>query len=251
MPVPQSKQNASNDLKVVNLSNHPLSPDHINLLAKGMSFSSTSAMDEFTVYKDITLFLRKVFLRSLYEREGGTSTVNTILDSDDQKVLDILNLLLEENSEHGEEFHTPTKCIVDLKIKSQKMPPLSKNRWLSLFLEMVQSDLEKVKWHKRGTDNLTKGERNALDDLKKRKNIVIKNSDKGGNVVVLDDTHYEKKAKKLLSDDTTYCRQDHNAFPTVIQELNRKLTFAKDEGLLTMREFQYLSVQEYNIPTFT
>lgn len=95
---------------------------------------------------------------------------------------------------------------------------------------MVQSDLEKVTWYKRDTDNLTEGERNALEDLKKRKNIVIKNSDKGGNVVVIDDIHYEKIAKKLLSDTTTYRKLDYNLFPVVIQELNRKLTLAKDEG---------------------
>lgn len=125
---PQNDQHGSNDLKVVNLSSQNLSPDHISLLAKGMSFSLTSAMDEFTVYKDITLFLRKVFLRSLYDGKDGVSTANTIIDSDDQNALDILNSLLDENLGHSEEFHTPIKRLVDLKIRSQKMPPLSKNR---------------------------------------------------------------------------------------------------------------------------
>lgn len=55
------------DMKVINLSAFPLAPRHINLLQKGMSFSPVDNMDKFTVYKDVSLFLRKVFFRSIYQ----------------------------------------------------------------------------------------------------------------------------------------------------------------------------------------
>lgn len=37
-------------------------------------------MDEFTVYKDIVLYLRKVFFRSLYEQDGPMELNNGDLD---------------------------------------------------------------------------------------------------------------------------------------------------------------------------
>lgn len=77
-----------------------------------------------------------------------------------------------------------------------------------------------------------------------------KKSDKGGNVVLLNQQHYEKETKRLLNDQTTYQKLDHNSFPVVVNELNRKLLEAKDEGLLTIREFLYLNVREFNVPTF-
>lgn len=164
-------------MKVVNLSNIELTPDHISLLQKGMTFSPVNNMDEFTVFKDITLFLRKVFLRSLYDCTDNTAAPAIPLDVDDQKALDILNSLLEE-SKGPFEASTPTRRQAKLRIRSQKMPPLSKNRWLKLFLDMVQTDLGKIDWSKKSPDNLTVGERVALNDLKKRQNIVIKKSDK-------------------------------------------------------------------------
>lgn len=36
----------------------------------------------------------------------------------------------------------------------------------------------------------------------------------------------------------------------MVDELIHKLKLAKDEGLLTVREYNYLNVKEYRIPTF-
>lgn len=52
-------------MKVVNLSDFPLSHDHIKLLQKGMTFSPVSNMYEFTVYKDLTLPSESLFAISL------------------------------------------------------------------------------------------------------------------------------------------------------------------------------------------
>lgn len=59
-----------------------------------------------------------------------------------------------------------------------------------------------------------------------------------------------KEAKRLLNDQTTYEKLDSNPFPALVSELNRTLMDAKDEGLLTNREYQYLLVREFNVPTF-
>lgn len=87
-----------------------------------MTFSPVNIMDEFTVFKDITLFLRKVFLRSLYDRTDNTAVAATPMDVEDQKALDILNSLLEEN-EGPLETSIPIRRQANLRIRSQKMPP--------------------------------------------------------------------------------------------------------------------------------
>lgn len=55
------------DMKIINLSTFPLAPNHISLLQRGMLFSPTANMDIFSVYKDVALFLRKVFFRTLHQ----------------------------------------------------------------------------------------------------------------------------------------------------------------------------------------
>lgn len=81
-----------------------------------MSFSPISRMDEFTVYKDVVLYLRTILFRSLYERKGPTEIVGPSVNAEDQNAIDILNSLLEESED-------PTRRTANLNIKSKKMPP--------------------------------------------------------------------------------------------------------------------------------
>lgn len=69
---------------------------------------------------------------------------------------------------------------VNLKIKSTKMPSLSSDKWISIFLNFVRSDLKKIDWNIQSLDNLNTEELRALTEFKNDKNIVINNSDGGG-----------------------------------------------------------------------
>lgn len=68
--------------------------------------------------------------------------------------------------------------------------------------------------------------------------------------VLLNQKDYEKEAKRLLNDQTTYVKLDSNPFPALVLELNKKLMEAKNEGLLSNREYQHLLMREFNAPTF-
>ena len=52
--------------------------------------------------------------------------------------------------------------------------------------------------------NVSKGERQAIDELKKLKDTVILPADKGKATVVLDKEEYMSKVKLVLSDTKTY-----------------------------------------------
>lgn len=79
---------------------------------------------------------------------------------------------------------------------------------------------------------------------------MIKGSDKGGNTVLLSNTMYENQALCLLRDETTYRRLSTNPFSQIVANLNFKLNMALEECLITRKEYRYLSVQEFNTPTF-
>lgn len=129
------------------------------------------------------------------------------------------------------------------------MPPLSKHKQIHLFLEQVKKDLSIIDWNYKGLDNFTKAERKALKELQEAKDIIIKGSDKGGNTVLLSQALYEE-TMRLLQDETTYQRLPANPFPKIVASLNFKLNMALEEHLITLKECKYLSVNEFNIPTF-
>lgn len=66
---------------------------------------------------------------------------------------------------------------------------------------LAQSSLSgQTDWH----DDLTRGERSSLKDLEEDQSIVIRNSDKGGLVVVMKVGEYRAEAIHQLSNTSTY-----------------------------------------------
>ena len=57
-----------------------------------------------------------------------------------------------------------------------------------MFIDLAQNDLnkEKTKNIKNPKPNLSKGEQKAIEELAKRKDIIITNAGKGGAVVIMD-----------------------------------------------------------------
>lgn len=122
------------------------------------------------------------------------------------------------------------------------MPPLSKHKQIQSFLEQVQRDLSTLDWNYRGIDNLRPEERKALKELKEAKEVIIKSSDKGGNIVLLSQDLYERETMRLLKDENTYKKLSYNPFPEIIDALNFKLRMACDSNLLSNKETKYLCV---------
>lgn len=209
-------------------------------------------MQEFEVYKDINMFLRKVIFKSWHLNHENTDTTE-FANQEEQEALNNLIMLLQENSDSDSEI--PENLGVNnrpsnLVIKSTKMPPMSKHKWIKLFLDQVQKDLRKISWDWKGLDNLTREERHALKELQEAPNLVIKSSDKGGNIVLLSERQYEEEVMRQLRDTSTYNKLTENPFPRIIRALNEKLSFAFESNLITKKEMLYLTVREFNTPIF-
>ena len=81
-------------------------------------------------------------------------------------------------------FHGTDKEPHPFHVKSDWDPPVQPSVALETFLEEVKFELANIKFN-RPKDNLSQGERKALKELSRDKNIVIKNADKGTTTVMM------------------------------------------------------------------
>lgn len=121
----------------------------------------------------------------------------TSIEPQDREALDIRT----SDDDEQPQFipSSPWKREANLMIKSTKMPPLWKIR-LGVLLDLVRDDLTKVNCQKMKDHNLDPDERRALREQTEAPNLVIKKSDKGGNVGLLSAEYYEKEIKRQVSD---------------------------------------------------
>ena len=83
-------------------------------------------------------------------------------------------------------FHNKNKEPHPFHVKSDRDPPVQFSVALETFLD-VKFELANIKFN-RPKDNLSQGERKALTELSRDKNIVIKNADKGTTTVLMNRT---------------------------------------------------------------
>ena len=81
-------------------------------------------------------------------------------------------------------FHGNDKEPHPFHVKSDWDPPVQPSVALETFLEEVKFDLASIKLN-RPKDNLSLGERNALKELSRDKNIVLEKADKGTTTVIM------------------------------------------------------------------
>ena len=83
--------------------------------------------------------------------------------------------------------------------------------WQPCFIEKFQKDISELKpCTPNNRDNLTKPERNVLNSLKKRDDIIITIANKGGAIVIIDVNDYLKEAHRQLKDEDFYAELIHN-----------------------------------------
>ena len=88
-----------------------------------------------------------------------------------------------------------------LRKKSSWNPKPSKNTTLEYFIDLVKIDVQTAPSTNIPThNNLTPAEKDAIQELKERDDIVIKPIDKGSAVVVMDKVDYVEEANRQQTD---------------------------------------------------
>lgn len=103
------------------------------------------------------------------------------------------------------------------------MLPFRKNKWIGVFLDLVQEDLSHLNWTHQRNYNFNPDERQALQELKDAPKLIIKKSDKRGNFVL------------QFNDRSMYEKFVTNLFSTIVEELNFKLSLTHEVNLIAKK----------------
>lgn len=100
------------------------------------------------------------------------------------------------------------------------------------------------------SQNLSVGHQEALVQLKAMTNIIIKEADKGGCVVVLDLDHYKKMCFNIINNTTWYQPIDFAQVDHFMVEFYTLVDRAFDEGLISKTIWEFIRTPSPRIPTF-
>ena len=140
-------------------------------------------LDEFSVKQDVEKFLRRVQLKAFFH------------DKED-----------DSNTSDKDTFET-------LQTRKSKWTPQFAS--LDFFINKCRQDINKLNFNRNTKfSNLSSEERAALQNLRKRKDIVVKAADKGGALVVWRADLYQKEALRQLSDTSFYAKVDKDLTST-------------------------------------
>ena len=203
-------------MKVLNLSIKALTEDQISLLAKGPKFVPTPTKpDLMELEKDL-----KVFVRSL-------------------KLKEYFHYL---NSEADDSIIAP-KSDFNPNVRS----PALQNVCESLIHTAENLHTLDTEYRR---DNLTPGERRALNDLKSDPSVVIKKADKGNVLVVLNKDFYRNQIKLILNDNNFYKRQDDNIDSKIFMKVKKFASNFESLGILTSKEKKFLTNFNFTTANF-
>ncbi|XP_073460898.1 uncharacterized protein [Aquarana catesbeiana] len=148
------------------------------------------------------------------------------------------NPLTQENTHDPDRnmdvIPTPHTQVCTLKNKSTLYPSPSSNPNAAAFLKLVSTDINRMKNFPHPYSNFSRDERLALEALSRNHDVVIKPSDKGGNVVVMDSAQYTEMCMDIL--------QNHEWYRPIPKSLLDK--FTHDFYTLVDTAFQYNAISK-------
>ena len=154
-------------------------------------------------------------------------------------------LRLVEFFSENPELDTPDSSLV--KNKSNFCPPQNRNRTLESVIKFLQKQSFYEK-NLKNKSNISKHEWQDILNLKKNKDITIKEADNGGAVVIMNTKHYFKMISDHLNDETTYKMVESNCDTKVMKGITKIIEKYKDN--LTKKEKEYLISFSYNTSNF-
>lgn len=115
---------------------------------------------------------------------------------------------------------------------------------------MVAADFREINNNTNHKHNLSLEEKKALKSLQQNTNIIIKNADKGGGVVLQNREDYLKEATGILSDKNYYCTLQKNPHTSYQLEYSTLILEAHKKGILTNKEKEFLTIKNPRMPLY-
>ena len=196
------------------------------VLEKGLNFSTVEQKaDKISLLDDTYKFSRKLKLRAHFDATDDTnaSPTNEANNTEENQVDDV-----DERSDMSGKMKNP-----------YYNPPGNSPKALDLYITAIKSSIQQLFKNKKAVkDNLTEGERIALENLRNREDIVIQQADKGGKIVVMNKVDYVGACEELLKDDEYYKEENTDRSKEFANEI--KGNIEEMNGLLTKKEKKFL-----------
>jgi hypothetical protein len=190
---------------VVNLSSSTLTTAELNLLSRGLKFCPTPLeVNQIELSQDLTQYYRRIRLREFF---------------------------LDEPSSEPEPFRK----------KSTWVPPKNRVPAMETYVQVVSSEVNNSAPTHRIQDNMPREERQALNSIKTRTDIIIKPADKGSAVVVMDRQQYIDETMKHLNNRTNYAVLGSDPTDSFSQQIQTTLDDMHAHGHLTDKAHNFLS----------
>ena len=125
-------------------------------------------------------------------------------------------------------------------------PPHHRNKVLDAAINFMNRI--SLNHSKQPESNLKSKEWNGINQLKNNKSILIKETDKGGAVVIMNKEHYMRMVYSQLHDGMTYKRTDQSCDKKVMTNLTKLVQ--KYHNSLTKKEIDYLTKFNFNTSIF-
>ena len=127
-------------------------------------------------------------------------------------------------------------------VKSDWEPPVQPSVVLETFLEEVQLELASIEFIDKPTDNISKGERQALKELSRNKSIILKKSDKGNTTVLMSRQDKLNEGQVLLNDSNNYRPLDKTMVETTTKKAQPLIKTVLPEGHIAKTAAKWLSL---------
>ncbi|CAH2313871.1 Hypothetical predicted protein [Pelobates cultripes] len=181
--------------------------------------------------KDVNLFGRKLALHALHEKINLKKVKELGLSPEDNAVYKLLTDLYSEQE--------TSNSLTNFKPPSWFTPNLKEFPYIDLFVQICTNELEGQIPQQSYIPNL-KIERQALQELCSASEVIIKSSDKGGNIVLMQRDQYINMCMQHLTDESAY--QILKADPTkkFLMELQSLAQGALTDNTITQNEYRFI-----------
>lgn len=131
-------------------------------------------------------------------------------------------------------------CLPNVKKSSDKFPALGLNPNVLAFVRLTTNEIKNIKIKQNTSCNLSVLEHQTLQNLSSNSTITIKPSDKGGNIVVLDNEQYIQMCMKILNNRIWYSPVTTTKIDKLEQECYQLVDAAFYHTLISKNEWEFI-----------
>ncbi|XP_073516270.1 uncharacterized protein [Phyllobates terribilis] len=188
-------------------------------------------VDKFILLKDLYLFCRRIILKVIYTKSDSFSDLSS--PTDKQVFRDLLELLEDNQSYQGRKKFPH-------RLPSNILPSLSLVPAVSTFFEVMKDEIRRLPVNNISHQHLTMMERRALLCLQKNQEFLIKEADKGGNIVLWPRGMYTAEVHRQLNNTRFYLRLPSDPTQVFSAKLERLLLKAFSMGTINKQEREFM-----------